>query len=93
MRAAPDGYTLLVTGGTFVTGYLFDKLSYEPSQGLRADLAHAPSAEHPRGAPVAAGEIGEGPDRARESKTRPAQLRLQRRRLDQPSFRGIVQVR
>jgi len=30
MRAAPDGYTLLITGGTFVTGYLFDKLSYEP---------------------------------------------------------------
>jgi tripartite-type tricarboxylate transporter receptor subunit TctC len=30
MRTAPDGYTLLVTGGTFVTGYLFDKLPYEP---------------------------------------------------------------
>ena len=30
MRAAPDGYTLLVTGGTFITGYLFDKLPYEP---------------------------------------------------------------
>jgi tripartite-type tricarboxylate transporter receptor subunit TctC len=24
------GYTLLVTGGTFITGYLFDKLPYEP---------------------------------------------------------------
>lgn len=30
MRTAPDGYTLLVTGGTFVTGYLFDKLPFEP---------------------------------------------------------------
>jgi len=30
MRTAPDGYTILVTGGTFVTGYLFDKLPYEP---------------------------------------------------------------
>ena len=30
MRAAPDGYTLLITGGTFVTGYLFEKLPYEP---------------------------------------------------------------
>ena len=30
MRTAPDGYTLLVTGGTFVTGYLIDKLPYEP---------------------------------------------------------------
>ncbi len=30
MRSAPDGYTLLVTGGTFVTGNLFDKLPYDP---------------------------------------------------------------
>src|SRR4026209_272499 len=30
MRTAPDGDTRLVTGGTFVTGYLFDKLPYEP---------------------------------------------------------------
>lgn len=30
MRTAPDGYTLLVTGGTFVTGFLIDKLPYEP---------------------------------------------------------------
>jgi tripartite-type tricarboxylate transporter receptor subunit TctC len=30
MRAAPDGYTLLVTGGTFVTGHLFDRLPYDP---------------------------------------------------------------
>jgi tripartite-type tricarboxylate transporter receptor subunit TctC len=30
MRAPPDGYTLLVTGGTFITGYLIDKLAYEP---------------------------------------------------------------
>jgi len=30
MRTAPDGYTLLITGGTFVTGHLFDKLAYDP---------------------------------------------------------------
>ena len=30
MRTAPDGYTLLVTGGTFITGHLFEKLPYEP---------------------------------------------------------------
>ena len=30
MRTPADGYTLLVTGGTFITGYLFDKLPYEP---------------------------------------------------------------
>jgi tripartite-type tricarboxylate transporter receptor subunit TctC len=30
MRAPADGYTLLITGGTFVTGHLFDKLAYEP---------------------------------------------------------------
>jgi tripartite-type tricarboxylate transporter receptor subunit TctC len=30
MRAAPDGYTLLVSGGTFITGYLIEKLPYEP---------------------------------------------------------------
>jgi len=29
-RAAPDGYTLLVSGGTFITGYLIEKLPYEP---------------------------------------------------------------
>jgi tripartite-type tricarboxylate transporter receptor subunit TctC len=29
-RAAPDGYSLLVAGGTFVTGYLVEKMSYEP---------------------------------------------------------------
>jgi tripartite-type tricarboxylate transporter receptor subunit TctC len=29
-RTAPDGYTLLVTGGSFITGNLFDKLPYEP---------------------------------------------------------------
>jgi tripartite-type tricarboxylate transporter receptor subunit TctC len=30
MRAAPDGYTLLVSGGTFITGPLIDKLPYDP---------------------------------------------------------------
>lgn len=30
MRTAADGYTLLVTGGTFITGNLFDKLPYDP---------------------------------------------------------------
>ena len=30
MRAAPDGYTLLVGGGTFVTGPLINKMPYEP---------------------------------------------------------------
>lgn len=30
MRTVPDGYTLLVTGGTFITGNLFDKLPYDP---------------------------------------------------------------
>lgn len=30
MRTPPDGYTILVTGGTFVTGYLIEKLPYEP---------------------------------------------------------------
>ena len=29
-RAAPDGYTLLVASGTFITGHLIDKLPYEP---------------------------------------------------------------
>lgn len=29
-RTAPDGYTLLVSGGTFITGYLIEKLPYEP---------------------------------------------------------------
>jgi len=29
-RAAPDGYSILVAGGTFLTGYLMEKLSYEP---------------------------------------------------------------
>lgn len=30
MRTAADGYTLLITGGTFITGHLFDKLPYDP---------------------------------------------------------------
>jgi tripartite-type tricarboxylate transporter receptor subunit TctC len=30
MRAPPDGYTLAVTGGTFITGFLIDKLAYDP---------------------------------------------------------------
>ena len=30
MRAAPDGYTILVSGGTFITGYLIEKLPYDP---------------------------------------------------------------
>jgi tripartite-type tricarboxylate transporter receptor subunit TctC len=30
MRALPDGYTLLVSGGTFVTGPLINKMPYEP---------------------------------------------------------------
>src|SRR6185295_6240699 len=29
-RAAPDGYSLLVAGGTFITGHLIEKMSYEP---------------------------------------------------------------
>jgi tripartite-type tricarboxylate transporter receptor subunit TctC len=29
-RTTPDGYTLLVTGGSFITGNLFDRLPYEP---------------------------------------------------------------
>src|SRR5688500_18422768 len=30
MRTAPDGYTLLVSGATFITGNLFEKLPYDP---------------------------------------------------------------
>src|SRR6185295_13382550 len=30
MRAAPDGYTLLVSGGTFITGPLIEKMPYDP---------------------------------------------------------------
>ena len=30
MRAAPDGYTLLISGGTFITGPLIEKLPYDP---------------------------------------------------------------
>ena len=29
MRSAPDGYTILVSGGTFITGHLFEKLPYD----------------------------------------------------------------
>lgn len=35
-RAAPDGYTLLVAGGTFISGPLFEKLSYEPLRDFAA---------------------------------------------------------
>jgi tripartite-type tricarboxylate transporter receptor subunit TctC len=30
MRTPPDGYTLLVSGATFITGNLFEKLPYDP---------------------------------------------------------------
>ena len=40
-RAAPDGYTLLVAGGSFITGLLFEKLSYDPLRDFAAiSLTH-----------------------------------------------------
>ena len=40
-KAAADGYTLLVGGGTFITGYLIEKLSYEPLRDFAAvSLTH-----------------------------------------------------
>jgi len=40
-RAAPDGYSLLVAGGTFITGYLIEKMSYEPLRDFAAiSLTH-----------------------------------------------------
>jgi tripartite-type tricarboxylate transporter receptor subunit TctC len=40
-RAAPDGYTVLVSGGTFITGYLIEKVSYDPLRDFAAiSLTH-----------------------------------------------------
>jgi tripartite-type tricarboxylate transporter receptor subunit TctC len=30
LRAGADGYTILIAGGTFITGHLIEKLSYDP---------------------------------------------------------------
>ena len=35
-RAAPDGYTLLVAGGSFISGSLFEKLPYDPLRDFAA---------------------------------------------------------
>jgi tripartite-type tricarboxylate transporter receptor subunit TctC len=35
-RAAPDGYTLLVAGGSFISGTLFEKLPYDPLRDFAA---------------------------------------------------------
>jgi len=35
-RSAPDGYTLLVAGGTFISGNLFEKLSFDPLRDFTA---------------------------------------------------------
>ena len=35
-KAAPDGYTLLVAGGSFMTGSLLEKLPYEPLRDFSA---------------------------------------------------------
>src|SRR5687767_3896043 len=41
MRTAPDGYTLLVSGATFITGNLFEKLPYDPIRDFTAvSLTH-----------------------------------------------------
>ena len=35
-RAAPDGYTLLVGGGSFISGSLLEKLSFDPLRDFAA---------------------------------------------------------
>ena len=35
-RAAPDGYTLLVAGGSFISGSMFEKLPYDPLRDFAA---------------------------------------------------------
>ena len=87
-KAAPDGYTLLAVAASFsINPSLHEKLPFDPDPRLRADHAARGAAAHPRRAPLAAGEDGEGPDRARESEAGRAQLRIERRR-DEHASRG-----
>ena len=75
-KAPPDGYTLLLYAGTFWLQPLRAKeRAVRPGEGFRADHARRGLAERARRASVAAGAIGEGADRARESETGRAQLR------------------
>ena len=79
-KATPDGYTILLQNNTVWVAPLLERSATIISRSS-PDLAHRPRAEHPRGASIAAGQLGEGAHRRRQGRARRDQLRLGRGRL------------
>ena len=93
-KADPDGYTILM--GTVATHAinpaLYQKMPYDPVEGLRADL---PAVVVPNVLvvnPDFPARERRGADRAAEGEARRVQLRLLRQRHAAPSLRRAVQV-
>ena len=69
-KAAPDGYTLGVANVSFgVNPFILRKLPYDTEKDFVPVSLVATDNDGPAGAPVGAGENGEGIHRARQSET------------------------
>jgi hypothetical protein len=81
-KAAPDGYTLLMSSGGTITAnpFLFSKMSFDPEKDLTPVASAAVVRPLPDGASVAAGEFGPGFHRLRPCQSGQAQLWLGRQR-------------
>jgi tripartite-type tricarboxylate transporter receptor subunit TctC len=67
-KSAPDGYTLLVSGGNHWTLPLLQSAPYDAYQGFCADLADQCRAKSAGVTRIAAGQIRSGTDRTRQGK-------------------------
>ncbi len=66
-KAAPDGYTLLAVAASVTMSPSLYKLPFDPVRDLAPISVLLRAAQHPGRASVAAGQIAQGNDRARES--------------------------
>ena len=92
-KAPADGYTFLV-GNHAVLSMLphLQKIPYDPFKSFTPVFLAVTVPEHSRGAPVGAGEVGEGADRLRQGQSRQAHLRIAGRRRVGSHRRRTVQA-
>jgi hypothetical protein len=62
-RAPPDGYTLLISAGSFWLGSLLQNVSYDSLRGLLIDFFDDKVTKHPGSASIAAGKVAQRVDR------------------------------
>ena len=92
VRAAPDGYTLLLVGPpNAINATLYHKLNFDFLRDIVADRQHQPRAERHADHAVAAGAFGPGVHRLCQGQSGQDQPRVGRRRNGRPHRRRAVQ--